>query len=352
MVARATTFSVLIVDAEPYICRVFAAKLTKDNQFLVSSASNGSDAIEAAKQRIYDVILWDMRLRETLSILPRLRAICPGASLILSTTDDRPSILTQISILDVSDILVKPFGLDTLVDRVSEALRHKSDVLPGHSARMDIARVGQLISIDSNEGRCETRVLESGQDYFSVVGKPRVDTPPDFNPGLSLKVSVLGEDGIYTFRSQILRERKDSMTLWDLNMPDNIQRIQRRKSSRISLQLPVILHKSAASIDSRSQVPILSTADISHTTSDISLGGFALVSNELHPVGEYLEFNINSKEYEVTGSCKVLRSNPWNYQVGFGIENSERYRTVFHFESFRAQCQNNLKLLISSLNQS
>lgn len=347
MAALATASSVLIVDAEPYICRVFAAKLTKEIQFLVSSASNGSDAYHAALQRPYDVILWDMRLRETTSVLPSLRALCPQASLILSTTDDRPTINSQIGILDVSDILVKPFGLDTFVDRVREALTHNTEVLPGHSARMDVARIGQNITIETANARFDTRVLEGGQDTFSIVGRPRVDTPPDFEPGLSLKVHVMGEDGVYSFRSRLIRERSDSITLWDLQMPRTIQRSQRRKSPRLPLHLPVSLHNSVPLINPKSSQGNLPSIGITNTTSDLSMGGFALVTNEPLPVGANLAFNISSNEIIVAGSCKVLRSHPWVTEIGYGLEHRPRYRTALRFESFQSRSRQYLQSLTS-----
>ena len=352
MVASATASSVLIVDAEPYICRVFAAKLTKDIQFLVSSASNGSDAYRAAMERPYDVILWDMRLRETANVLPSLRALCPSASLILSTTDDRPTINTQIGILDVSDILVKPFGLDILVDRVREALTHNMEILPGHSARMDIASIGQLIKIETPKGRFETRVLEGGQDTFSIVGRPRVETPIDFQPGLLLKITVLGEDGIYSFRSRIIRERTDKITLWDLKMPHTIHRIQRRKSPRLPLHLPVKIHSNEPMMDSKSRRESPTFEEISNTTSDLSMGGFALISNEIMPLEANLDFDISTGDAIVAGSCKVLRSHPWVSEIGYGVEHRMRYRTVFRFESFQLGSRQKLKSFIFSGQQS
>src|ERR1051326_1784503 len=117
MNARSLPPLVLISDAEPYICRVFEAKLVKDNQFRVVCATSGSEALQAALQQPFDVILWDLRLRDSESLLPELRALSPYAALLLMTTDDLPQLTAETPRLDVTDVLTKPFGLDTLVER-------------------------------------------------------------------------------------------------------------------------------------------------------------------------------------------------------------------------------------------
>ncbi len=347
MVARATVSSVLIVDAEPYICRVFAAKLTKDNQFMVSTASNGVDAFHAAQQRPYNVILWDMRLRETTSILPSLRALCPNASLILSTTDDRPNLNSQIQSLDVSDILVKPFGLDTFADRIRDAINRQIDLMPGHSAHMDVARIGQQITIETASGQFQTRVLDGDQDIFSIVGKPRVDTPASFEPGLTVKVYIMAEDGVYSFRSRLLRKRSDHITVWDLSMPRTIHRSQRRKGPRLPLKFPVTIHIPSSSSTQQFNSAVFASAELSNTTSDLSMGGFAIVSNEPIPVGASLEFDILASGSAVTGSCRVMRSNPWLMDYSYSGDHNLRYKNVLRFESLGSDSRELLKTLIS-----
>ena len=115
-------FSVLIADAEPTICRVFEAKLTKEGRFRVVCASTGSDAYRFALQQPFDILLWDLRIRDSDTFLPRLRTLCPEAALLLMSTDDRPTVSVPVASLGVAGILVKPFGLDTLEDRVRTAL--------------------------------------------------------------------------------------------------------------------------------------------------------------------------------------------------------------------------------------
>jgi len=117
--------SVLVADAEPTICRVFEAKLTKEGRFHVVCASTGPDACRLALQYAVDVVLWDLRMRDSDTLLPRLRALCPDAVLLLMSTDDQPAVSAEMSRLDIADILVKPFGLDTLETRIQSSLEQR-----------------------------------------------------------------------------------------------------------------------------------------------------------------------------------------------------------------------------------
>ena len=130
MQATSAPDSVLIADAEPTICRVFEAKLTKEGRFRVVCASTGADACVFAPQNSFDVLLWDLRIRDSDRWLPQLRALCPDAVLLLMSTDDRPVVSSAVSCLNVADVLIKPFGLDTLQNRVLSALSERQSHRP------------------------------------------------------------------------------------------------------------------------------------------------------------------------------------------------------------------------------
>jgi CheY-like chemotaxis protein/c-di-GMP-binding flagellar brake protein YcgR len=239
MVARSQAPAVLIADAEPYICRVFEARLSKDGQFRVVTATTGAAALHSALEQVFDVLLWDMRLRDTASLLPRLRALCPHAALLLMTTDDRPTLHAEVRRLDIADVLVKPFGLDTLAERVRRAARMEPP--PATAAQVDLVRIGQQLSVISPGGVCVTRVLENRQDTFVIVGAPRVETPPDFAPGLRVHVEVRGSDALYDFASNLLRLHLEPMPRWELAMPHVIRRTQRRHYSRLPFHMLIAL---------------------------------------------------------------------------------------------------------------
>jgi c-di-GMP-binding flagellar brake protein YcgR/ActR/RegA family two-component response regulator len=354
MFARSPTPSVLIADAEYYICRVLEAKLSKDNRFEVVCATSGLAALQAALERSFDVLLWDLRLRETLDLLPRLRALCPNAVLFLMTTDDRPVTPSSIQRLDVADVLVKPFGLDTLVDQLYQAI--SAPQRPPVPVSIDLSRVGQQLTLISPAGRCVTRVLERSLDTFTIVGAPRVETPPDFAIGLRVRVQVRGEDALYSFNSRLLRSQAHPVLRWELRLPRAIQREQRRKYPRVPLHMPVVLMglpKTSAAIrsvpevdrnHSPDEVSLPAAAD--GITEDLSLGGCALVSEQLLPVDAEVSFDLkHAGMRNLEGYGRILRTQKMPSSETWTAA-SPRYRIAVQFTEIDPSVRRKLRFLL------
>ena len=296
--------SVLIADADPYLCRVFEAKLHKDNQFDVVVANTGTEASLAALKQGFSLILWDARLRDTSRFLPRLRALCPRASILLMTTDDRPTLDMELRRLDITEILIKPFSLDTLIEKLRHSL--SSPVLTEKTANLDFARIGQRLTLISPEGSCSTRVLERYQDSFVVVGAPRVEVPADFAPGLSVRVEINGEDARFFFQSQLFRYLSLPVPAWELALPTRIHREQRRKQPRVHLVLPIRIEPLQVdeSISTESQAAILNLG----ATENISASGCTLISEAKLEVGMRVHFSIAASALsQIEGEGRVVR---------------------------------------------
>jgi len=303
----------LIADADPYICRVFEAKLTKDGAFRAIGVTASQDALLAASRDVFAAILWDLGLRNTARMLPRVRAICPDAVLLLLTTDDRPTIDANLARLDISDVLVKPFNLDTLVDSIRAAVEGLQ-LIP-RSSPLDIARVGQRLELISESGICDTRVSETGQDTFVVVGAPRVEVPGDFRSGLEVSARVSGDDAVYTFKTQLVRAIQDPVGAWEVTKPRTIRRNQRRRSPRRSLNLAISLKVSRAgqhwpTDDMLASAGVDESPESIHgKTQNIGLGGCLLVSDRELPTGTDVQFTLSqSGEQIITGTGMVTRS--------------------------------------------
>ena len=345
MIPQPAPPSVLIADADPYICRVFEAKLTKDNPFRAMSVTAGQDALVAASQNIFSAILWDMRLRDTTRLLPRMRALCPGAVLLLMTTDDRPTLDSDIARLDVADILVKPLNLDTLVDRVRAAL--STPPAPSQYSLMDVARVGQRLEITSGKGSCVTRVLENRQDSFVVVGAPRVDVPEDFRPGLPVRVQISGEDAIYSFGARLIRGIDEPIEAWEIQKPRIIRREQRRKSPRLLMSFPISLEPSAVvrtGIENPSEsAPAAQTAVlIDGQTEDLGFGGCALVADVALPEGTPVRFVLTPPADDpIMGSGTIVRSSP--FALAGGSAPDSAFRLAVQFKSLPPASRRHLR---------
>jgi CheY-like chemotaxis protein len=308
-------FSVLIIDAEPTICRVFGAKLTKEGRFQVTCASTGAEAYRAALQRPFDVLLWDLRLRDSDTIVPRLRALCPDAALLLMSTDDQPALSAVVASLDIAGILVKPFGLDTLETHVTSALTQRSRQQPLYQ----LGFVGQYVTIYTPAGQCTTRVFENAQDTFLVVGAPRVRTPPDFAVGLPVRVEYNGKAARYAFESTLLREIAEPLACWELAMPDMIRRHQRRGAVRTPLQKPIEIRTGSEPC----LVPCVGT------TLNISATGLALRCLVPLQPGTAVDFTIAT---DMTGQATVVWIQPETEETG-----ATSYRLGLRFEPLSAE---------------
>ena len=334
MIARSQPPAILVADAEPYICRVFEAKLTRNNQFRVDCVTTSGDAVRQAEAQNYDVLLWDMRLRNTPEVLPRLRALCPDAALLLMTTDDRPILSADFERLHVAQTLTKPFGLDTLAERIREAL--ESPPLPAASARVELTETGQQISLVGVEGFCVTRVVASGQDTFAVVAAPRVAAPASFAPGLQIEAQARGADALYRFDSEILQYRPEPFPAWILRMPRLILRDQRRRHARIPLRLQV-------SVTPDDQTTVQGAVD------DVSLGGCALISERELPVGAEVAVGLRTGGQEILeGRGRVARVRA--LQIGEPDAGLPRYRIAIEFTELETSDTTQLAALLTGQN--
>ena len=307
--------SVLIADADPYICRVFEAKLTKDNPFRTMSVTTGKEALQAASQNIFNVVLWDMRLRDSSRLLPHIRALCPQAALLLLTTDDRPTLESDLARLDVSGILVKPLNLDALVDRVRAAIDAPQSV--SLTVPMDITRVGQRLELTSALGTCVTRVLENGHDSFTVVGAPRVDVPRDFRIGLRLRAQIVGDDAVYSFTTRLIGAVNEPIDGWQVQKPRAIRREQRRKYSRMPLTFAISLEpeggieRPIGALSESAGAPVRVGMPVRGRTEDFGIGGCSLVSDIALPAGTPVCFVLTSSaDGPITGSGTIVRTAP------------------------------------------
>jgi CheY-like chemotaxis protein/c-di-GMP-binding flagellar brake protein YcgR len=288
---------VLIVDAEAVNCRLFEAKLTRTQEFRVVSATNGSTATRLAAQDQFHVLLWDLRLGETLTLLPRLRAFSPQSVLLLTTTDDRWLLPSAFHRLDVTDVLVKPLNLDILLQKVRKAAA--SAVQQPTAVTLELLVVGQQIVLRRDVGTCLTRVVTVGLDAFTVAAPPRVEAPADFTPGAFVEIVLQGDDAVYHFETHIQKRIEQPIPQWQLVMPQTIHREQRRKSPRKSVQAEVLLSPN----DPELPLPIQAVAR------DVSMDGLAVVSEQQMPVGAEVTFDLRQHGQEsLIGFGRIVRS--------------------------------------------
>ncbi len=139
-----TLLPILLVDDEA-LTRDFYGDLLSEHDFRVFAASNGSDALELARQHPLEAVILDIMMpgMSGLEVLERLHAQDPDLPLIMLTA--HPSSQNAIAALKLGafDFIVKGLQHDLVVLAVHRAVRHRHETL----ARLqEIARLRARIA--------------------------------------------------------------------------------------------------------------------------------------------------------------------------------------------------------------
>jgi two-component system, OmpR family, phosphate regulon response regulator PhoB len=158
VVSATTGERILVVDDEPDIVALVAFHLVKSG-YRVSTASNGPDAILAARQERPALVVLDLMLpgASGYEVLEQLRAQAATrdiAVLMLTARREEQDRIRGLS-LGADDYLTKPFSPQELVLRVGAILRRVS---AGGVGPTDVLTIG-TISVD----RAEHRVMVEGR---------------------------------------------------------------------------------------------------------------------------------------------------------------------------------------------
>jgi two-component system, OmpR family, phosphate regulon response regulator PhoB len=155
--ARTGNERILVVDDEPDIIALVAYHLVKHG-YRVSTASDGNEAVRAAKQDLPALIILDLMLpgKSGYEVLEELRAN-PGtkdtAILMLTARREEEDRIRGLT-LGADDYLTKPFSPQELVLRVAAILRRLAS-----TSRADLLTVGP-IEIDRGEHRVRVEGTE------------------------------------------------------------------------------------------------------------------------------------------------------------------------------------------------
>ena len=119
---------ILIVDDEPAIGWSLRELLT-DEGHAVTLATTVADAVAACRRRPPDTILLDVRLpgRDGISAIPDLRALAPGAPVIVMTAFGDLDTAVRTVAAGAFDYLVKPFDLEQVAAVVARALADRGN---------------------------------------------------------------------------------------------------------------------------------------------------------------------------------------------------------------------------------
>jgi two-component system OmpR family response regulator len=152
---------ILLIEDEPEMASLVASLLAGAG-FVVDCVSTLAEALEAARQRPYGLLLLDRRLPDGdgLSLLPELRSMRPGIRVMMLTAFDHLS--DRVSGLDAGadDYLTKPFQGEELIARVRACFRRPggaalpplvAGVLSLNLATREVTIAGRPVTLNRRE---------------------------------------------------------------------------------------------------------------------------------------------------------------------------------------------------------
>jgi len=114
---------ILVVDDEEEICSVTKSLLSKRN-YVVFTASSGSEALELVKRERPHLVLLDFKLgsESGIDVLNKLKAADKDMKVVMVTGLGDEESIRQAIVAGVDDYIIKPFTGDYLSDVISRKL--------------------------------------------------------------------------------------------------------------------------------------------------------------------------------------------------------------------------------------
>ena len=163
----AVTGRVLVVDDEKPLARMIATYLTRAG-YDVATAHTGTDAVEAARSRSFDVVVLDLGLPglDGIEVCRRIRGFSECYVLMLTARGDEEDKLAGLA-AGADDYITKPFSVRELVARVAAVLRRpRTTVAPVEPAR----EFGELtVDLTAHEARVGGEAVALTRTEFELL---------------------------------------------------------------------------------------------------------------------------------------------------------------------------------------
>ena len=167
---------VLVIDDEAEIRRALKVGLGY-HELEVRTASNGEDGLREASAWRPDVVLLDLGLprMDGFQVLERLRQTSRAAVLVVSVMPGERDKVRALN-LGADDYLVKPFGLEELVARISAVLRRQAHLGQGEPVlalgplEIDLGR--RRVRVDGADVRLTPTEYEVLRHLALSAGRP------------------------------------------------------------------------------------------------------------------------------------------------------------------------------------
>lgn len=205
--------SILVVDDDPKIRRLMRVEL-KANDFPVSEAANGEEALELVAQDEPSLVLLDLMLPgiDGMEVLRRIRESSSVPVIIISARNQDQDRIRGLQ-LGADDYITKPFNTTEVIERIRAVLRR--------------ARASSRWT-DADAGGIDHLIIDFDHRSVTVDGKPVTLSPKEWqlldhfaaNPGRTL----LHEDLLENAWGKEAREDVQSLRVWINRLRQKLER--------------------------------------------------------------------------------------------------------------------------------
>lgn len=115
---------VIVIDGEPNVRVVLSDFLILHDVDVLATGNNGKDAVELYKKHQPDVVLMDINMPDYdgFYALEHLYSMNSDVKVIILTSSMLMDVESKLAKFDVSAILEKPYGLDSLVTTINNVI--------------------------------------------------------------------------------------------------------------------------------------------------------------------------------------------------------------------------------------
>lgn len=140
----AKKYNLLIVDDEEYLRTLLESELGDSNEFAVDTASDGSQAINSIQQKVFDVILLDIKMPRVsgIEVLQFVQEYSPTTQVIILTNHADYKTAIQTIKMGAYDFLAKPYDIDELFNTIHRAIERKELFIDNKLMKSELSRKG------------------------------------------------------------------------------------------------------------------------------------------------------------------------------------------------------------------
>jgi len=147
---------ILLVEDDPEICEIIQFYILEHENYELTIAHSGEEALPLMKKCGYDLILLDIMLPgvDGLQLCHEFRRLTDCPIIFISCINDDQTIIDGLG-MGADDYLIKPFRANVLMARIEANLRR---------CRMQQQRMEQLIAGELKVDMCKHRVQKAGRE--------------------------------------------------------------------------------------------------------------------------------------------------------------------------------------------